>query len=165
MINKLVILVVFVVTAITTFFVTKGIYHNPPAPPNIEYVQGPERTVYIQGKTDTVFRTIKAKGSQLSALSSQQSSFAKAIPINDTDTLQLTVKTFPAIDSIDLSYVFKIKIRDTHRTDTLYLSRIDTVRIAETMQASSPKRFYEQPLLLITAGALAGCLTTIYILK
>lgn len=150
----------FTLAVVFTYFATKGIYHKPAPQPTIEYVQGPERTVYLAGEQDTVYRYISSSGK----FREKVSEFKKHV-ILETDTLHLSVKTYPAVDSIDLSYVLNIKIRDTHRTDTLHLARIDTVRMVKIVEVDRPKRFYEQPLLLITAGALVGTLTTIYIQK
>lgn len=161
--NKYVITVIIVLAVVFTFFATKGIYYNPPQPPNVEYVQGPERTVFVQGKTDTVIRFVRYSGKVSSR--DKISVFNKEIPVNESDTVQLSLKTYPSVDSLDFSYFLKMSIRDTKKTDTLFVSQIDTVKTTQIVEVGKPKRFYEQPLLLITAGALAGCVTTIYILK
>lgn len=59
-------------------------------------------------------------------------------------------------DSIYVNYFLTVQTKTLYRVDTLYVTRIDTLKTVEVSNEAVP--FYEKPGLVVTAGIVIGYL-------
>lgn len=108
--------------------------------------EGKPDTVFVQGKTDTVYISIVNQGKEV--LKPQEGSddkttlFEKTINVTDnsvTGWIDLDIKTYPAVDSIQLDWFMSLEAKSFERVDTIKIFRVDTLKVP----FEKPRVFYD----------------------
>ena len=159
-----IILGIFSVVCLIIFSWVLYSYLSLPNPSDSVTIGKPD-TLIIEGKPDTIrvpqfiekYITVK-EISQYGKDSSKSDTLFKI----GSDTVKLSVTTFPAVDSLHFNVSLLSTIKEITRIDTLIYTRIDTINNIKYLTESIP--FYEDSwfyvallgfgtLLLVTLGA------------
>lgn len=118
------------------------LFHKPVVTTGNELVEGIQDTVYVPG--DTVYVEVKTQHSgetisqPLPILPIKDEAYFSEMFLDDDLFLTVNVTTYPAADSIHIKYFADLMHRSYERTDTVFITRIDTLVKAAPVSESRP---------------------------
>lgn len=107
-----------------------------------EFISGKTDTLFINGEPDTVIKYV-TKEIKVVFYDTLRNDSDKTFSQIDTTFLfsegavKLELASYPAIDSLKINLTPLFKVHEIYRTDTLLLSKIDTLKIKETISKES----------------------------
>lgn len=126
-----------------SLWIYRSLSPDPKLPAKEVYVAGKTDTLFLPGSVDTVyiyrnFETIvRVPANDIRSYGHDSSHVDTTIVFPDA-TITLGLSTFPMVDSLRFSVDLSALSRDIYRSDTLILSRIDTIKTSETVFINSP---------------------------
>lgn len=140
--NKIFFLIIGIIIGVIASSIFRG--SGPTTVPVL--IEGKPDTNSVQGKPDTISTSIFNQGNEI--LKPQQGSdektalFDNTINVNDdnvTGWIDLNIKTFPAVDSIQLDWFMSLEAKSFERVDTIKIFRVDTLKVP----FEKPRMFYD----------------------
>ncbi|MBE2280273.1 MAG: hypothetical protein IAE91_07775 [Ignavibacteriaceae bacterium] len=107
-----------------------------------EFITGKTDTIFISGKPDTVIKYVTKEINVVFYDTLRHDSNKTFSQIDTTflfneGAVKLDLAAYPAIDSLKIKLTPLFKVREIYRTDTLFLSKMDTLKIKETISRES----------------------------
>lgn len=138
--------ILFFIIGLIIGFIAASIFRGSGPTPVPVLTEGSPDTVFVQGTPDTVYVTIVNQGIEI--LKPQQGSddkttlFEKTINVTDnnvTGWIDLDIKTYPAVDSIQLDWFMSLEAKSFESVDTIKIFRVDTLKVP----FEKPRMFYD----------------------